>query len=457
MAGAVAWLLGEWNNPGVGSSLVFTVGLVVPLAAPALLAHAALAPGRALAAAGYAVAATGLAHVLVFDPAGCGSCPRDLLQVVAHDNRAVVEAWLALTAVWAIVVIVATALRLYGASPARRRLDAPVVVPGCLYLAILAVECARSRTFLERDLWPLEAAALVALAAGVAWDQARGRRTRAALARLTVELPPGGLRELLADRLGTPELELVYAIDDAWVDRDGRPAPPPATRLLAGGRTVAGVSPRLEHPGAAAEIAAAARLALEHERLQAGVRARVAHLRASRGRIVAAGDAARERLERDLHDGAQQRLVTLALALQLAERRRPGADALRAARADVLAALDDLREVAHGIHPVALADGGLAAGVEALAERRSRLRAGTLTEERFDPALESAAYFTIAETLRRTGEAPVDVDVRRIGGALIVELQAPRIDVTEIEDRVGALDGQLRVRAGGFSAEIPCA
>jgi signal transduction histidine kinase len=208
-------------------------------------------------------------------------------------------------------------------------------------------------------------------------------------------------------------------------------------------------------PDAAEEIASAARLALEHERLQAEINWRLAHLNASRARIVAAGDAERRRLERDLHDGAQQRLVTLALALQFAERQHPD-EQLGAARQDVLAALDDLREIAHGIHPMALTDGGLCAGVEALAERRPQLRAGTVIDERFDPTLESAAYFTIAETLRCT-QGPVDVDVTRSDHTLVIDLRAPRIDLTEIEDRVGALDGRVQVHQDGFSAELPCA
>ena len=103
-----------------------------------------------------------------------------------------------------------------------------------------------------------------------------------------------------------------------------------------------------------------------------------------------------------------------------------------------------------------LVDGGLAAGVEALAERHGRLRAGALTEERFDPVLESAAYFTIAETVRRT-DGPVDIDVTRDGSSLRLEVRGPRIDLTEIEDRVAALDGHLRIAPDGFRVELPCA
>ena len=454
VAAAAAWLLAEWNNPGVGSALMFTIGLVAPLAAPPLVAHAALAPGRMLIVCGYAIAAFGLAPVLVFDPAGCVDCPRDLLRV-AGDPGTPAGIWLALTATWAIAAIVAAALRTLRASSARRRLAAPRLVPAAVYLAAVALEAASSHGYLDRDLWAVEALALAALAGGVAWGLARSRRTRAALARLTVELPPGGLRDALARRLDIPGLQLVYAVDGVWVDRAGRPAAAPATQLVAGGRVVAGLDPTPLDPGAAEEIASAARLALEHERLQAEIDFRLAHLKASRARIVATGDAERRRLERDLHDGAQQRLVTVALALQLAERHHAHEE-LGAARQDVLAALEGLREIAHGIHPMALTDGGLCAGVEALAERRPQLRAGTLTEERFDSALESAAYYTIAETLRHT-EGPVDVDVRRRDHTLVIELHASGIDLTEIEDRLGALDGRLQVHPDGFSVELPCA
>jgi len=127
------------------------------------------------------------------------------------------------------------------------------------------------------------------------------------------------------------------------------------TPLVSGGRSVALLAHRpglLDDPGLVEQIAAAARLALDNERLQAQVRAQLEDLRASRARIVERGDAERRRLERDLHDGAQQRLVSLALSLRLA---RLGGDAdpdvaaLEQAEAEVRQALEELRGLARGL------------------------------------------------------------------------------------------------------------
>ena len=149
------------------------------------------------------------------------------------------------------------------------------------------------------------------------------------------------------------------------------------TALVRDGREVALLSHRpglLDDPGLAEEVATAARLALENERLRAQAGAQLEDLRASRARVIAAGDSERRRLERDLHDGAQQRLVGLSLSLRLA---RPASGRSRTHRCyqrigeadgELRTALDDLREVAHGIFPAVLADEGLGAALEAFAE-----------------------------------------------------------------------------------------
>src|SRR5262249_17354729 len=156
----------------------------------------------------------------------------------------------------------------------------------------------------------------------------RARRTRATLARLVVELAgspaPGGLEAALARSLGDTGLRLAYPLaDGSYVDTDGREltVEPSATPLVRDGIEVARLSHRpglLDAPELADTVARAARLALDHERLQAELRAQLEDLRASRARVLTAGDGERRRLERDLHDGAQQRLVGLSLELRLA-------------------------------------------------------------------------------------------------------------------------------------------
>jgi len=164
------------------------------------------------------------------------------------------------------------------------------------------------------------------------------------------------------------------------------------TPIVRGGQQLALLSHRpglLGEPVLAGEVAAAARLVLENERLQAEALSQLENLRASRRRIVQAGDAARWRLGRDLHDGAQQRLVTLALALRLAQTRlKPGPDPAVAERiseagTELRAALADLRELAQGIFPAVLADEGLSAAVDALAdEARIPLKIVAMPAER---------------------------------------------------------------------------
>jgi signal transduction histidine kinase len=196
---------------------------------------------------------------------------------------------------------------------------------------------------------------------------------------------------------------------------------------------------------------------------------------------VEAGDEARRRLERDLHDGAQQRLVGLALALRLT-RARLSASAdpdLRALldRADerLSAAIGELRELAHGIYPAALTEEGLVAAVEALGEHASTpVTVIHMTQGRFPGPVEAAAYFLIAETTgymaTLDAASGVTVDVRHNGGRLVIEVTedgagrpGPELDArfTGLADRVGAVGGQLRVgqaASGGVTirAEIPC-
>jgi signal transduction histidine kinase len=239
------------------------------------------------------------------------------------------------------------------------------------------------------------------------------------------------------------------------VRSDGRHA---ITELRRQGRPIAAVVHNralLRDPGLIEEIMDAARLALENERFEAEMRGQLEHLRASRARIVEAGDAERRRLERDLHDGAQQRLVGLLLVLRMlraelgsglasGERQR-----LDVADSDVRRALSDLRALAHGIFPAALADEGLAAAVETLIDDAdAEVDIRELPAGRFPPPVETAAYLLIAETLKRTGATRTAIDASYDGDSLVVELQSDGTAVgglTDVEDRIGALGGHLQV------------
>jgi signal transduction histidine kinase len=226
--------------------------------------------------------------------------------------------------------------------------------------------------------------------------------------------------------------------------------------------------------------AAAAGLALEHARLQAEVATQLEQVRASRARIVEVGDAERRRLERDLHDGAQQRLVTLSLALAMARDRAAAADPALAALIESAAkeakeALVELRELARGIHPAVLTETGLRGAVQAFVERLPVATEVTaMPSGRFPAPAEAAAYFVIAEALtyvvKHARATCAQVAVSEAAGRLTVEVAddgrggARLTDGTGLRglaDRVAAARGVLRVESppGGGTrlvAEIPC-
>ena len=192
------------------------------------------------------------------------------------------------------------------------------------------------------------------------------------------------VREMLAESLGDRTLSIAYWLPDReiFVDETGRAVtlPEPGsgrawTAVERDGRRVAAILHAAELDTGRELVdaaAAAAALALDNERLKADLRARVEDLRVSRVRIVEAGDAARRRIERDLHDGAQQHLVSLALDLRMlkAELKDPAQSGEVDALIEKLAvALDELRELARGIHPVVLTAQGLGPAVRTLAER----------------------------------------------------------------------------------------
>jgi signal transduction histidine kinase len=497
-AAGFAWFVPEWNNPGIDSAAAFSLGLALSAACPALVAHAVLAyPGglSRLESASLAVAyaggllVLGVLPTLFFDAqVECAPCPDNPILVSARGDLAedLLHAGLYLGLGWALLLALLATAKLVRAASAVR----PVLAAGAAYLVLVAGSFAASleegflaNGTLERHLWLGQAFALAALALGVVWSWVRARRARSAVARLVVELaqspPPGGLRDVLAGIVGDRDLLLAYPLDDpaGLVDAHGRPLELPSgretTSLVRGGRTVAVLAHApglLDDEQLVEEVTAAARLALENERLQADVRARLEQLRTSRARIVEAGDAERRRLERDLHDGAQQRLVGLALSLRLVRSQLADgahsevASRLGEAELELRKATVELRELAHGIFPAVLADEGLGAAVEALAEEgRVPIRVGSLPASRFEAAVETAAYTVVAEAAR-VATSTVDVGAHESPGALVVEVETGdghALDIDALEDRVGALDGRLLLTRTDddrltIRAELPC-
>jgi signal transduction histidine kinase len=203
-----------------------------------------------------------------------------------------------------------------------------------------------------------------------------------------------------------------------------------------------------------------------NERLQAAVESQLEEVRASRARIVAAGDAERKRVERDLHDGAQQRLISLTLKLRLA-RSRFGPDGdptvatvLAEASEEARAALGELRELARGIHPQILTEAGLTAAIESLADRSPVTVDVQVEPDRFPAVVESTAYFVVSEALanvaKYAGARTVAVRTRQESGFLVVEVVDDGVGGADptagsglpgLVDRLAALGGTLDVRS----------
>jgi signal transduction histidine kinase len=225
----------------------------------------------------------------------------------------------------------------------------------------------------------------------------------------------------------------------------------------------------------------AAALALRNQRLEAELRANVEELRASRMRIVQTSDQARRELERNLHDGAQQHLVSMALTLRMAESKvdtDPSAakELLTQASADLAEATTELRELARGIHPAILTDRGLGAALGALAARSSvPVELGIVPENRLPPAVESAAYFVVAEALtnvaRYSKATHAEVSVRLENERASIAVSDDGVGGADpsagsglrgLQDRVAALNGKLEISSDPgagttITAELPCA
>jgi signal transduction histidine kinase len=434
------------------------------------------------------VLATRLAWVVVWSPTidPVGFSPRnpyvlwpnaDLAQLFGPGAIVVMAPFLY------VAVLAGLARHWRRASPALRRALQPIIVAAPLQLAITLAwhlvdadpaGLGNLRAVLEH---PIVGLAGLVFPVGFLLGLLRTRLARGSIADLALELgrgvPLGGLRETLARALRDPTLVLAYpaASGSGFVDPDGQsidvPGEPVADRGIArlerDGETLAVLAydPALdqEDPGRVGAVASMARMALENERLAAQVRAQLEEVRASRARIVEAGNAERRRIERDLHDGAQQRLVALAMRLDQAREGSVGAAALiDETTAELLRAVREVRDLARGLHPTILTDAGLAAAVEALAERTPFPLTVAVTEARFPPEIEAAAYYVIAEGLtniaRYAGATEAHVEATADGGLLVVTVTdngrggadpSAGSGLRGLVDRLAAIDGELQI------------
>ncbi|HSI79847.1 MAG TPA: sensor histidine kinase [Solirubrobacterales bacterium] len=450
---------------------------------------------RALVAAAYvAVTIGGLVPTMFIDPAavGCHDCPANLL-LIEHD-LSFAERWFDGLAVVGIAILLATlvliARRWLRASPPLRRAVTLVFVAGgalmMLLAALLGASLAdTSHTVIDvgwySALVPFGLLPYLFIGSLIRAKMLRGGAVGSLVATIGDTPGPGDLRDALATALGDPSLELAYWLpsSEQYVDAQGRKVVPRARsgravhRVELDGVQVAAIvhdATLLDDPELVEAAGGAAALALERERLEAELRAKVEELSASRARMIRFGMAERRRIERDLHDGAQQRLVSLALDLRLARetvRTDPDrADELLGAAADELTeALEELRELARGIHPALLSDRGLAPAIEALARRAplpvevdSRLNGG------IPEAAELAGYFVVSEALTnvfkyaRASRATVTIEERpgeeAARGSLLVAVTDDGVGGASVDggtglrglaDRIASLGGRFEV------------
>jgi signal transduction histidine kinase len=446
--------------------------LLVPMLAPVALLVVASALGRRAVFAAALVAGAGVAAALtlwlVRDPFLDRYCWRDCL---VHSLAPFSGPEVARTATNVSLAVSAAsgalAAALCAAALSRRSAAWPLVAglaAGCALAAsnlALRFEPAESPMRpLYGSLYVARALSFLALAVALGYLALRPRLVRRAISRLAADpsRAEGGLEAALARAVGDRGLRVAYPLpaDGTVVDAEGRPIEleASAARILRGGELVAIVGSAAGAPPAGMlerALGPGARLALANERLRAEQLYRLHELTELRRRIVATGDAARRRLESDLHDGAQQRLLALAIDLRVALKH---ADA--AARDDVVALLRpavervdeatrELRVIAHGIFPSVLANAGLTAALDSLADERPLvLSVNVEPGRRFPAEIEAAAYALVAEETA-VRSAPVRVRVEERDAELVVALEgtAPNGGTAVAEERVGAAGGKL--------------
>jgi signal transduction histidine kinase len=477
-----------WFAAGLSDAnddLLHTAGLALDALFPAFAGHLLLAfptgrlstrLERSVVTAGYLVSTVLQVPSLLFE-----EDPRNLLVIEPDQGLSDLLDGVQFAAA---VCVIGTSFVILGrrwraATPPQRRALAPVLWTGGAAFVAFAIATGfdavgAPQDFLER----LSEAVLVTVPFGFLAGLLRGRLAQASamsglVARLGQAPEPGVLRAALAEALGDPSLTLAYWLPETerFVDADGHPLTLTDgrwTEVELEGRRIAAIvhDPTLaDEPQLVRAAGAAAALALENQRLSAELRARIEELRASRARIVEAGDAARRRLERDLHDGAQSRLVALAVKLRLArtraQRQPEVATILDESSAELQASLDELRELARGIHPAVLTDRGLAAALETLANRAPvPVDIAGEPPDDLPAAAATAIYFVVSEALANVAKYAcaerATVAVRRAADRVVVEVSDDGVGGADVSggsglrglsDRVAALDGRLHVRS----------
>lgn len=390
--------------------------------------------------------------------------------------------------------------RLMRASPRSRRVLAPLLLAAVAIALRATFECVHTfdkhLPFDYGYLFWWQIVAFIALPLALLAGMLRARLARASVGELVLALDqapatPQTLRDALARALADPNLELYFWLPDRgeYVDAAGEVCSlPPArersvTTLEHRGEPLAAIAcdrSLLDEPELLGAAGAAVRLAVENASLHAQTRAQLAQVRDSRRRIASAADDERRRIERNLHDGAQNRLLALALELSAAQRRLgAGADPeveglLAASVAELQSTVEELRTLARGLHPTVLTEYGLAAALEALTHRLPLPVRLEVCRERLPAQAEATAYFVAAEALsnvvKHAHAETAAITARHTDGWLEIEIDDDGAGgartgrgsgLQGIADRVEALGGKLQIESGSsgtrIRAEIPCA
>jgi signal transduction histidine kinase len=408
-----------------------------------------------------------------------------------------------------VTVTVMVIARWWRASPPAQRVLGPMLLPASAFLLAVAAQQAiglllnywtvfKPTPYLFQLLTTIAVVASISLPVTFLLGLARARHRHTVVSDLVVELgdlpPAEDLERALSKTLRDPSLSVGRwdPADLRYVHADGTTLALPAegsgrtaTLLERDGRPLAAIvhdEALLENDGLLDSVAAATRLVVENERLHAEVRAQLADVRASRARIVVAADAERRRLERDLHDGAQQRIVSVCLDLKLAAASL-GSDAepalrdrINEAAEGLQEALAELRELARGIHPAVLTEEGLGPALQSLTERaRIPTKLVYRVPGRLRPTVEATAYFVASEALANVAKhaqaSRATIEVSHEAGQLLLEVADDGVGGADpsrgsglrgLLDRVGAVDGGLQVvtlpgQGTRVLAEIPCA